>query len=225
MKRVHSCACAAAAIYALCATGCATTKTTVPAEPTPVVVEEPVVPEETVIPEPEPVAEPEPLQEPEPAPEPEPEPLPEPDPPEKTSEELEYERSVGQSTVSKDTFVEDKKSILRKIEELDVIMKNRNYDAWILYLDSESIDYWSRRPNLQKASHKLPVKSLRLNSLKDYFTFVFIPSRMGHTVDEIRYLTSASVKAVRTTEEKDIVYYNFKKVGGDWKVHLPTLEN
>ena len=103
-------------------------------------------------------------------------------------------------------------------------MRQKNYKKWVTYLDDESIKYWQNKTNLQNISSKLPIRGLKLSSLEDYFNYVFIGSRVGRTVDQIRYVTDSYVNAVQERDGKDIVYYTFRKVNGDWKVHLRTLE-
>lgn len=133
----------------------------------------------------------------------------------------EYTRSTSAVSVSKEVFNEDKSRILNIIKDLDTYMKNMDYRGWISYLDADSLNYWSKRQNLQKAANRLPKKGLRLNTIEDYFKFVFIPARAGHTVDEIRYETKSLVKAVQVQNNTDVVYYNFHKVNDQWKVVLP----
>ncbi len=145
----------------------------------------------------------------------------------KTQADLEYEKSLGSlasSAISKEMFEEDKAVILQKVEELDLIMRQKNYKKWVTYLDDESIKYWQTKSNLQNISSKLPIKGLKLTSLEDYFNYVFIGSRVGKSVDQIRYVTDTYVNAVQERDGKDIVYYTFRKVNGEWKVHLRTLE-
>ena len=145
----------------------------------------------------------------------------------KTQADLEYEKSLGSlasSDITKEMFAEDKAIILQKVEELDLIMRQKNYKKWVTYLDDESIKYWQNKTNLQNISSKLPIRGLKLSSLEDYFNYVFIGSRVGRTVDQIRYVTDSYVNAVQERDGKDIVYYTFRKVNGDWKVHLRTLE-
>ncbi|MGN0728213.1 hypothetical protein [Treponema sp.] len=160
-----------------------------------------------------------PLEEPAPAPVPVPEPAPVEQPAEKTDDE--YERSTSAVSVSKEVFNEDKARILAIIRDLDTYMKNVDYRGWISCLDEESFNYWSKRQNLQKASNMLPKKGIRLNTIEDYFKFVFIPARAGHQVDEIRYETKTLVKAVQVQDDIDVVYYNFHKTNGQWKLVLP----
>ena len=144
--------------------------------------------------------------------------------PQKTAEDLEYERSVGGADISRDTFEDDKAAILRIIRELSHVMKTLDYKAWVTYLDQESIDYWSRPTNLRKAQARLPIKGLQLKTLGDYFKYVFVPARMGREVTEIRYISPSYIKAVQVTDDdKDIVYYYFNKIDGTWKINIPPL--
>lgn len=148
-----------------------------------------------------------------------------------SEEDSEYQRSVGtEKSISLDTFNADKAAIIKKISELNVIMAKRDYNSWLKYIDPQSQAYWSTPANLAKASGKLPknAKGLKLRTLQDYFIHVFIPSRNGRTIDEIRYNSADSVRAVQVSKNEDgtnriVVYYNFVKQDGDWKVYLPRL--
>ncbi len=192
---------------------CESTKTPVPEA----IVEEPA----PVIEEPAPVEEPPVVQEEPPVVE-EPAPVVE----EVPDDDDEYSRSVGDVTVSRDTFVEDKEKVLRIIQRLDGVMKDMNYKEWLTYVDDDSVKYWQQSSNLKKAQKRLPVKGLKLNSLQDYFKYVFVPARKGRTVTEIRYISDTYIKAIQVQEEgDDIVYYYFNKLGGYWMVHLPPIDN
>ena len=98
-------------------------------------------------------------------------------------------------------------------------MAKHDFNAWLTYIEPESIEYWSSPRNLLQASKRLPYKNKRLNTLNDYFDLVFVPS-----IDEIRYISVDSVKAVQMQEEQDIVYYNFIKMNGKWMVKIPPLQ-
>ena len=139
-------------------------------------------------------------------------------------EDHEYNRSVSNldGNISKATFEEDKAEILEIIEKLSAIMKHKDYAAWLNYLTPESITFWSNQQNLALVSQRLPIKNYRLKNLQDYFEKVFIPSRIGRVVDEIRYISTTKVKAVQYTEEQDIIYYYFEKIDGRWFLHLDT---
>ena len=144
----------------------------------------------------------------------------------KSAENAEYSRSVsalGDKAVSFDDFQRDKTDILAVIADLDKSMKTRDYTLWRSYLTPSSISYWSNKLNLQVIATKLPKKGIVLRSLGDYFTNVFIPSRMGRNVNEIRYISRTEVKAVEVQDNKDIIYYEFEKINNRWLVKLPTL--
>ena len=139
-------------------------------------------------------------------------------------EDQEYSRAIENSglDISKETFEIDKSEILSIIAKLDAIMKHRDYASWLNYLTTESRNFWSNQKNLAIVSQRLPIKNYRLKDLKDYFEKVFIPSRIGRVVDEIRYISPTKVKAVQYTKEQDIIYYYFEKIEDRWYLHLDT---
>lgn len=137
----------------------------------------------------------------------------------------EYSRSVGNVSVSRDVFAEDKERVLKIISELSIVMKDMDYKSWLNYVDKESINYWSMPANLKKAQGRLPVKGLRLLTLQDYFKYVFVPARKGKEVTEIRYISDKYIKAIQVLESEDIVYYYFNKIDGYWMVNIPKIED
>lgn len=141
-----------------------------------------------------------------------------------TAANEEYLRSVNNVDVTQKTFEDDKAAIMATIDELSTIMASGRYEAWLKYIDDESIRYWSNPKNLQRASKMLPVKGLRMNTLRDYFTYIFVPSRKGRKVDEIRYDSKTDVKAVQVSKDTDIIYYYFNKIGNKWLVHIPPID-
>lgn len=147
---------------------------------------------------------------------------------EQLQEDAEYLRSINniktEEVVTKEEFSEDKTEILRIIQELSIIMQEHDVNSWLNYITPESKAFYSNPINLRKAQKKLPNKMLQLNSIKDYFNYVFIPSRKISKVDEIRYISKTNVKAVEVREDKSIlVYYYFQKIDGKWLVNLPKL--
>lgn len=143
-------------------------------------------------------------------------------------DEAEYLRSINniqtEEVITKEEFAEDKAEILRIIQELSIIMQEHDVNSWLNYITPESKVFYSNPVNLKKAQKKLPNKMLQINTIKDYFNYVFIPSRKISKVDEIRYISKTNVKAVEVREDKSIlVYYYFKKIDGKWLVNLPKL--
>ena len=141
--------------------------------------------------------------------------------------EEEYARSTVDVDVTREEFSSDKKEILRIISELSQIMEKSDYDSWLKYIEPESVQYWSNIVNLAKAARRLPVdpkKPLerpKLNNLQDYFKLVFVRSRKDRSVNEIRYISRDSVKAVQVEDDRDIVYYNFVRINKKWMISIP----
>ncbi len=142
-----------------------------------------------------------------------------------SEEELEYSRSVAglEGQISYDVFQADKNEILAIIEKLSESMETKDYQTWRSLLTPSSISYWSNRMNLQVLSARLPGDDVILRDLPQYFTNMFIPSRIGRNVTEIRYESLTAVKAVQVEGDTDIIYYDFVKENGKWLVSLPRL--
>lgn len=137
----------------------------------------------------------------------------------------EYARSTLDVQVSLEEFRADKSEILKIIDELFDIMATYDYNSWLNYIEPDSKNYWSSPENLYKASKRLPNRNQKLSTLSDYFRFVFVPSRKGRKVGEIRYISRDVVKAVQVREEQDVVYYHFVKIDGKWLVRIPALQS
>ena len=142
--------------------------------------------------------------------------------PAKTDDE--FNRSTQGVQITRAEFNADKNEILQIIKELSIIMSDYDFNSWMKYIDPESLRYWSNPRNLLNASKRLPSKT-RLSNLNDYFRYVFVPSRKGRSVEEIRYISRDSVKAVQPMQDRDIVYYNFVRINGKWMVNIPELQN
>jgi hypothetical protein len=118
--------------------------------------------------------------------------------------------------------LKDSKAILQTIAELDLIMKNKDYNSWLNYVTPQSIDYWKQKSHLQAVSARLPGNRIQLKTLEDYFNWVFRLSRQNARVDEIRYISSKLVKAVQVSGNQDIIYYQFEKQNCRWLISLDT---
>lgn len=142
----------------------------------------------------------------------------------------EYLRSTknisSKENVTVDEFEKDKTEILQIIDELSEVMKKKNKDKWLTYIDSESIDYYSNTTNLRKVREKLPNKQIQLHGIGDYFKYVFIPARENNKVDEIRYISKTNIKAVEVKDDgTELIYYYFVKKDGKWYVNIPKLSD
>lgn len=140
----------------------------------------------------------------------------------------EYLRSTkdisSTESITVDEFEKDKTEILQIINELSEIMRKKDKEKWLTYIDPESIAYYSKTTNLRKVREKLPNKQIQLHGIGDYFKYVFIPARENNKVDEIRYISKTNIKAVEVKDdEMELIYYYFVKKDGKWYVNIPKL--
>ena len=140
----------------------------------------------------------------------------------------EYLRSIANldetETVSKQEFTDDKNEILQIIDELANIIASKNTLEWLKYIDEDSKEYYKNPVNLRKVQRKLPDPRVELKTIDDYFKNVWIRSRENSHIDEIRYESKTLVKAVQVREgQSPVVYYQFKKENGKWKVYIPPV--
>ena len=140
----------------------------------------------------------------------------------------EYLRSIANldetETVSKQEFTDDKNEILQIIDELANIIASKNTLEWLKYIDEDSKEYYKNPVNLRKVQRKLPDPRIELKTIDDYFKNVWIRSRENSHIDEIRYESKTLVKAVQVREgQSPVVYYQFKKENGKWKVYIPPV--
>lgn len=143
-----------------------------------------------------------------------------------TEDDLEYSRSIAQSTeeVSFDEFISDKEAILAIISELEQNQKTGDFDDWLQHLAQESKTYWSNAKNLEMISKMIPGNSATLRSIDEYFEKVYLPARKGYEVTEIRYHSQTEVQAVEVQGNSDLVIYDFSKQNGKWYLTLPKLK-
>jgi hypothetical protein len=148
--------------------------------------------------------------------------------PKAETENAEYNKAISKisgEAVSLNTYEADLAAIQATIAELDAVMTKRDFQKWQTYVEPDSITYWKNPSHLAKASSLLPRKDVKVKNLMDYFNYIFIPARVDHKVEHIRYVNPNSVKAVQVKDdETEVVYYNFVKSKGKWLVQLPTID-
>ena len=139
----------------------------------------------------------------------------------------EYLRSIANldesTSVTKQEFEDDKRDILEIISELAIIMETKDFLNWLNYIDQESKEYYKNPVNLRKVQRKLPNKLIELRTIEDYFLYVWIPARKNSHIDEIRYISKTHVKAIQILEDKNVLYYEFRKQNDKWLVYIPPV--
>ncbi len=124
-------------------------------------------------------------------------------------------------TITKQTFKITKTEIQVVVEDLNKITFSKNYDRWLTYLTDEYRQNFSDPVTLEKVSASLPVKGIQLKTLKDYFTFVFVPSRQNMRVDDIQFVSPTRVYVIMEIAPKSpAAIYILEKTGDGWKLVL-----
>jgi len=128
-----------------------------------------------------------------------------------------FDPSTIPPEVKKDAMEEIKKLI----EDLNQIIRHKDYSAWKEYLTPEYIALYSDPQTLAEISNATVLKrqNIVLSSLEDYFLYVVYPSRQSVRIDDIEFTSPSQVKAVTVAPSSDRqVYYYLEKIGESWKI-------
>jgi hypothetical protein len=130
------------------------------------------------------------------------------------------------SRVTQEQYTSTMDEVRTFIEELNRVIRSRNYNAWRAALSPEYFASISSQENLQEISEQPAMKTRRivLRTAQDYFIHVVVPSRANSRVDGIEFVTRNRVKAFtintnqRTGEEQRLLLYSLEKIGDSWKI-------
>jgi len=130
------------------------------------------------------------------------------------------------ANVSHEYYSSIRNEVRHFIENLNVIVHNSNYNAWLLSLSQEYIDQHSSPDFLHEQSQSplLRMSNRVLHSLNDYFIYVFVPSRTRINIRiedvDIEFITEHRVRAFITREgdgEREILY-TLEEIDDIWKI-------
>ena len=114
-----------------------------------------------------------------------------------------------------------KVEIQQLIQRLNSIIRAKNYNAWVSYLDSNYFAVISSKEYLYRTSQSpvLAKQKIVLRSAQDYFNHVVVPARTNDRVDDIEFETQNRVKAytINAKGEK-LRLYDLEKSGNEWKI-------
>jgi hypothetical protein len=129
------------------------------------------------------------------------------------------------TTVTQEQYDSTMDEVRLFIEQLNQIIRSRNYDAWVEALLPEHFEELSSPENLQHFSESPAMRTRRitLTTAQDYFTHVVVPSRANSRVDEIEFVGRDRVKVYtisisRTGEEQRLRLFDLEKIGNTWKI-------
>lgn len=121
--------------------------------------------------------------------------------------------------ITRQTVKIAKSEIQLVVEDLNKITYTRDYSRWLTYLSAEYKAEFSNPATLETVSANLPTKGVKLGSLKDYFTYVFVPSRQNMRVDDIKFVSPTRVYVIMEIAPKSpAAIYILEKTGTEWKL-------
>jgi len=130
------------------------------------------------------------------------------------------------ANVSHEYYSSIRSEVRNFIERLNTIVRSNNYNAWLLSLSQEYIDYHSSPDFLHEQSQQplLRMSNRVLHSLNDYFIYVFVPSRTRANINmedvDIEFISEHRVKAFITREgdgEREVLY-TLEEIGDIWRI-------
>ena len=126
-------------------------------------------------------------------------------------------------TITKETYDQTKTEMEKIVEKLNRITATNDYAQWTTFLSEEYKQQYSQPLTLRKVSEALPVKGIKLKSLRDYFMFVFVPSRQNVRVDDIRFVSPTRVDVIMKQANVLLLVYGLENINGSWKLIPPKL--
>ncbi|MDR3145686.1 MAG: hypothetical protein LBU21_05365 [Treponema sp.] len=125
--------------------------------------------------------------------------------------------------ISEEVYVSTKIDVQEFIQDLNKIIRAKNYRAWVSHLGEEYIKEKGSPEFLAETTAILmesQIQSRRraLKSLEDYFLYVVVPSHQNDRVDDIEFITENRVKAFTVTEKGRLRLYDLENLGDGWKI-------
>jgi hypothetical protein len=135
------------------------------------------------------------------------------------------EETFDPGHVSQELYETTKADVQKLIDDLNDIIRDKDYTAWAAYLDGGYFADISSAENLRRLSDSPALKSQKivLRSPQDYFNHVVVPSRsssrVSDRVDDVEFIDQNRVKAYTVTEKGDRVrLYDLEKTAEGWKI-------
>ncbi len=135
--------------------------------------------------------------------------------------EVKDETYFDPTSISKEVFDATKGEVQALIEELNQLIRDKNYTAWVQYLSPGYRESLSNPEFLKTVSESSRLKNQKivLKSLEDYFLYVVVPSRANDRVDDIEFIGQNRVKAYTITRKgQRLRLYELEKTNGNWNI-------
>jgi len=124
--------------------------------------------------------------------------------------------------LEQESYEEIFKEVKAFIENLNTVIKNKNFNKWRDTLSEERLKEISSPEFLTRMSQTPSMKSMKrvLKGPEDYFLYVVVPSRANSQVDKIEIIDNNKVRAIymNTRKETTELLYELVKDGNLWKI-------
>lgn len=122
-------------------------------------------------------------------------------------------------TITKETFKTTKTELETVVNDLNRVTFSRDYNRWLTFLSDEYRTTFSDPAVLAEVSANLPIKGIQLKTIKDYFNYVFVPSRQNMRVDDIKFVSPTRVYVImEISPGSTAAIYIIEKFGEQWKL-------
>jgi hypothetical protein len=160
---------------------------------------------------------------------------PQPEPSSPTPPPTVTETIFDPGSISEEVFLATKADIQTLIEELNRIIRARNYDAWLGYLSDSYFNLLSSQDFLDEKTEDLyrrdqvvatntgrdprTVEKKILRTPRDYFNNVVVPSRSNDRVDDIAFVSQTHVRAYTVDSRGTrLILYELAIIQEKWKI-------
>ncbi|MGP1530362.1 MAG: hypothetical protein ACTTI3_08545 [Treponema sp.] len=120
--------------------------------------------------------------------------------------------------ITKETYVQTKSEIELVVDELNHITAQKDYNRWVSFLAPSYKEMYADQTILKAASEALPIKGIQLKTLRDYFLYVFVPSRQNIKVDDIQFLSPTQVNVLMLHGKDLLLVYRIEHMENGWKL-------
>ncbi len=122
--------------------------------------------------------------------------------------------------VSEEVYTRTFDEIEEFIRNLNEIIRNEDYETWLTYLSDKYVERTDDPEYLEQQSQKplLKKNNIHLRSLKDYFTYVVVPSRTQAKLDEIEFIDEDYVEAFAMIRNTRALLYLLVRENDNWKI-------
>jgi hypothetical protein len=137
------------------------------------------------------------------------------------AEDAGEEEAFDPGSITQEVFDSTKNDVQRLIKDLNSLIRNRDYEAWVSHLGDDYFAAISSPEYLSRISEsaRLKTQKIVLQSPNDYFIHVVVPSRANDRVDDIEFVSQRRVKAFTITEKgQRLRLYDLEKSGERWKI-------